>query len=191
MNRKTLILLLFVLVAMLQLFVPAKMILNREDVINTGKEFKFRTEPVDPSDPFRGKYINLRFADNAFEVENEKEWADNETVYVILIADSEGYAKIFSVSKDAPKDTQDYLKAKVSYTTLNGQNKIFIDYPFDRYYMEESKAYKAERVHAKAQSNTNQITYALVSVKDGESVLKDVLIDGKSIREIVKDQLDN
>ena len=191
MNRKTLILLLFVLVALVQLFVPAKMIIDREDVLNTGKEFKFRTEPVDPSDPFRGKYITLFFEDDMIRVEDENEWIDNETVYVILTTDSEGYAKIFSVSKDVPKDTQDYLKTKVNYTTSNGENELFVEFPFDRYYMEESKAYKAERVHAKAQSDTNQITYALVSVKNGESVLKDVLIDGKSIGEIVKDQLDN
>jgi len=31
------------------------------------------------------------------------------------------------------------------------------------------------------------MTYALVSIKDGDAVLKDVIIDDKSIKEIVKE----
>lgn len=52
-NKKTL-LSVFILVAIVQLYVPAKMILDREDILDTGKEYKFKTEPIDPNDPFRG-----------------------------------------------------------------------------------------------------------------------------------------
>ena len=68
---------------------------------------------------------------------------------------------------------------------------LAIDYPFDRYYMEESKAYDAELTYRKSQLDTSQIAYALVSIKDGEAVLKDVLINGVSIREIVIKEREN
>jgi hypothetical protein len=52
--------------------------------------------------------------------------------------------------------------------------------------MEESKAEEAELIHRKSQQDKSQVTYALVSIKDGDAVLKDVLINGTSISEIVK-----
>lgn len=36
------------------------------------------------------------------------------------------------------------------------------------------------------QRDTSQITYAVVSIKNGNAVLKDVMINGTSIIEIVK-----
>jgi hypothetical protein len=52
--------------------------------------------------------------------------------------------------------------------------------------MEESKAYDAELAYRESVIDTTQIAYGLVAVKDGDAVLKDVMIDGVSIGEIVK-----
>lgn len=191
MIKKKILLSVFILVALVQLFVPAKMILDREDILDMGKEYKFKTEPIDPNDPFRGKYITLRYEENMIEIQNEKDWIRGEIIYVFLTTDNEGFAKIKSVSKENPTDNQDFLKTKVSHVTGNGSNKLTIDYPFDRYYMEESKAYDAELTYRKSQLDTSQIAYALVSIKDGEAVLKDVLINGVSIREIVIKEREN
>ena len=53
--------------------------------------------------------------------------------------------------------------------------------------MEESKAKPAEDLYMESQRNIDNMTYALVSIKDGDAVLKDVIIDDKSIKEIVKE----
>ncbi len=188
MNNMKIVLPVFVLVALAQLYTPAKMILDREDILVTGKEYKFKTEPIDPTDPFRGKFIILRFEEDRIEIQDEADWLIGGNIYVFLTADKEGYAKIHSVSKENPKNTQDYLKTKVSYVTRDGSNELTIDYPFDRYYMEESKAYAAELTYRESQLDTGQIAYALVSIKDGEAVIKDVLIDGVSLREVVIDE---
>lgn len=71
-------------------------------------------------------------------------------------------------------------------TPENGPRTLTIHYPFDRYYMEESKAYDAELTYIQSQQDTSKITYALVSIKNGDAVLKDVMISGTSIKEIVK-----
>lgn len=191
MISKKIILPLFILVALAQLYVPSKMIFDREEILETGTDYKFSTAPIDPSDPFRGKYIVLSYKDNVVAVKDEKSWIAGETVYVSLVTDEDGFAKIASVSKEKPSENQNFLKANVSTVSSDGTNKLNIYFPFDRYYMEESKAYDAELVYTKSLQDTTQVTYALVSIKNGEAVLKDVLIDGISIKEIVKEKQQN
>ena len=181
----------FILVALVQLSVPAKMIFDREDILNSGKEYKFKTKSIYPNDPFRGKYITLSYHEDVIEVENGADWTEGEIIYVSLTTDREGFAKIKSVSKENLVNNQDFLKTKVRYIVGNGSNKLTIDYPFERFYMEESKAYDAELIYRESQPDTSQITYALVSIKDGEAVLKDVLINGVPIKEIVINEREN
>lgn len=176
----------FILVALVQLYVPAKMIWNREEVLNTGTEYKFRTAPIDPNDPFRGKYIILSFQESTVGVANGQDWETGETVYTSLTTDHNGFSKIKAVSKEKPAGSQDYIKAKVSFVADRDSTRLTIDYPFDRFYMEESKAYDAELTYIQSQRDTTKTTYALVRVKNGTAVVKDVLIGGTSIREIVK-----
>ena len=191
MINKKILLSVFILVALVQLSVPAKMIFDREDILNNGKEYKFKTKPIDPSNSFTGKYITLSFYEDMIEVENRADWTDGEIIYVSLTTDREGFAKIKSVSKENLVNEQDFLKTKVGYIADNDPKELTIDYPFDRFYMEESKAYDAESIYRESQHDTSQIAYALVSIKDGEAVLKDVLINGVSIREIVIKESEN
>ena len=185
MSNRKIFLTAFFFVALVQLFVPAKMILDKENVLETGTEYKFRTAPIDPNDPFRGKYISLSYVENTVEIPNEKDWLRGELIYVLLSADQEGFAKIKTVSKEKPAGTHDFIKAKVSCVSGDGANELVIDYPFDRYYMEESKAPGAEQTYRQSLQDTNRITYALVRIKNGDAVLKDVIIDGASIGKLV------
>ena len=99
MNFKKITWICFVLLVVLQLWAPASMIYNREDVLKNGKAFKFRTAPVDPSDPFRGKYIVLSFDENSFENKEKIDWAGNEDIYVQLITDKAGYGFIWKKAR--------------------------------------------------------------------------------------------
>lgn len=192
MNQNKWITIGFILMVAVQLVVPASMIYNAEAIIAKGTEYKFITTPIDPTDPFRGKYITLSYRENRFQIYNPEEWSTNEIVFVTLTTDENGYAKISSVSKEMPADQQDFVKAKVSYVTNleNEDNYMTISYPFDRYYMEESKASEAETLYLESLRDTNLITYGLVNIKAGEAVLKDVMIDGKSIKEMVINKRD-
>ena len=176
----------FVVLVLVQLFVPARMILNRELVLSEGKVYKFRTAPIDPYDPFRGRYITLRYPENRVGVENENDWQRGENIHVALRVDEEGFARIGNGSREIPASGEGYLKATVKSVSTNGSHQIRITYPFDRYYMEESKAFDAEEVYQDVMGDPEQVAYALVHIKDGVAVLKDVMIDGVSIREIVK-----
>ena len=180
---------LFILVALAQLFVPAKMIFDREEILNTGKEFKFKVAPIDPSDPFRGKYISLNYEADRVVIDNSDDWTRGEDIYAIITNDSAGFAVVQSVTKDLPMSDVDFLKLKVNYITTNeDKDELIIDYPFNRYYMKESKAYQAELKYRQSLQDTNTVTYASVYIKNGEAVLKDVLINGVSIKRIVEEE---
>lgn len=188
MNRNQIALSVFILIALVQLAVPAKMILDREDILKNGTEYKFKTAPVDPGDPFRGKYITLWYEENLVEIQTDEDWVPGETVFVLLTTDDKGFAAVHSVAKEEPDANRDYVKAKVRFFFSNGSNRLRIDYPFDRYYLEESKAYGAELAYRESQMDTTRTAYALVNIKEGEAVIKDVLIDEIPISEIVKDR---
>ena len=192
MNKRYTLLIVFGLLALVQLSVPAKMIWDKENVLDSGTEFRFRTAPVDPYDPFRGKYITLNFSDNEIATSENEEWERGETVYAHLEVDSEGFAIIKSVSREEPQQGGAYLKTKVDYHSTWGNNhKLELEFPFDRFYMEESKAYEAELSYRDSQKETESTTYALVNIKNGYAVLKDVLIDDVPIKQVVERRLEN
>ena len=185
MNSKKILLTAFILMAIIQLAIPGKMIWDREKILETGKVFKFETAPFDPSDPFRGKFIVLRFKENSIAMETDENFLSGEEIYVILKKNQAGFATIDFVTKEKPAESIDYVIAKIDFVSGSRNKTINISYPFDRFYMEESKAYDAEKEYIKSQRDTSKTTYALVRIKDGEAVLKDVFIDEISIREIV------
>lgn len=171
--------------AIVQLYVPAAMIIEREHVLTDGRIYKFKTAPVDPNDPFRGKYIELNYAANNFRMQQKNNWERNETVYVLISNSADGFAKIDTLLKEQPAGG-DFIKAKVNYISFD--SLLYVDYPFNKYYMEEGKAPAAEKVYTEYRRDTTHKTYALVSVKDGDAVLKDVMIDETPIREMIKNQ---
>ena len=84
MNRKTILWVAFIVVALVQLYVPAQMIWESEGVIAAGTAYKFNTAPVDPKDPFRGKYITLNYSDNSIKIENADDWQNGEPIQELV-----------------------------------------------------------------------------------------------------------
>ena len=176
----------FIIVCVIQLLVPAKMIWDREDIMRSGKEFKFIAAPLDPNDPFRGKYLDVDFEPREFIVEKAADWYWGQTIYIKPGETPGGFYFIEEVFAEEP-DISDYFKAEVGYVTDNPDKQaIFINYPFNRFYMEESKALPAENIFRDARRDTTKSAYALISVKNGEAVFKDLVIDGTSIKDLAK-----
>jgi len=182
---------LFVLMCVSQWYVPVAMIAEQEDIRNNGRAFRFKTAPVDPSDPFRGKYVTLDFEAETFKASDRREWSRNQVVFVILEEDRNGFAAVADITDVAPDADVDYVKAEVSFVDQEG---VRLRYPFDRFYLEESKASDAEKVYWESnrnnQDDTGKIAYAVVRVKDGKGALEDVRINGRSIVDIVREMKD-
>ncbi|WP_452601404.1 GDYXXLXY domain-containing protein [Pontimicrobium sp. MEBiC06410] len=179
------IFILFVLIALVQLFIPIQMILGQETILDSGTAYKFRTEPIDPTDPFRGKYITLRYNINS-AITPDTTWLRQDDVYVYIKKDSLGFAQLTQVSKKPLPVKEDYVIAKASWYNYN-TNTLRFNLPFNRFYMEESKAKPAEEAHREAQRDTiPNNTYALVYVKEGDAVLKNVIINKVPIADYVE-----
>ena len=186
MKPKKILFIAFVVVVVVQLSVPAVMILKHEDVLQTGTVYKFKTAPIDPNDPFRGKYISLNFDDALTFYDSNENFNKQETAFVLLDNDAEGFAKIKAVLKQEPDNQQDYVKVKVYHAYGSNHHRIRITYPFDKFYMEESKAPDAENRYRQSVGKPDKKpAYALIAVKNGTAVLKDVIIDGHSVNDIV------
>ncbi|MDO5989587.1 GDYXXLXY domain-containing protein [Flavivirga amylovorans] len=187
MKIKTIhIFIIFIIVVLAQLFIPFQMIFNQETILEKGKAYKFKTQPVDPTDPFKGKYITLNYEINRYKT-NDSLWERNEAIYVYLTKDSLGFAKIAAINKEVLLNNgNDYIKAKARWYSKYSK-ELSIELPFNRYYMEETKAYNAEvAVRNRQRDSLPNNTYALVYVKDGEAVLDDVIIDDMSIKDYVE-----
>jgi len=182
--KKIHIFIIFILVVLAQLFIPAQMIFNQESILDNGTAYKFRTQPIDPSDPFRGKYITLRYEISSIPTRDSL-WITNEDVYVYLKKDSLGFAKVEQLSKHTLENDKDYVIAEVGWYNIYS-HQLNINLPFNRFYMEESKAKPAEDAFREAQRDSiPNNTYALVYVKDGEAVLYNVFINDIPIAKYV------
>jgi uncharacterized membrane-anchored protein len=192
--------LLFVIgMVLAQWAVPASVIMEQEDVLANGTAYKFKTRPLDPTDPFRGSYMNLSFEANNYKTDTLAVFETGEKVFVSLDTDSAGFATIKTVAHKKPTEPGDFLTARVSYSSRIGKisrqhsaspnedkQQVFIDYPFEKYYVEESKASDAEKSYWDANAANKQVAYAIIKVKDGDSAIEDLIINGKPILEIVR-----
>lgn len=172
----------FMVTALVQLSVPAKMIYDSEMTEQHGIVYKFKTAPIDPTDPFRGKYISLNFELNSFATKDTT-WTAGQEIYLILDNDEDGFARVESISRKNPGNDATYITTTVSHTY---DNELRFDLPFNVFYMEEGKALEAETGYAEYSSQKNaKSAYALVAVRNGNAVLKDVIVDDIPIREYV------
>ncbi len=189
-------LLIFLLLAIVQWVFTGNMIASHYAIVAHGTAFRFQTQPIDPSHPFTGKYIYLDYKENRFvekdddslfsASDSQKEVQAGDDVYLLLTTDSKGFAAIQHIAKNPPP-TGNYVQAKCSYTNVDTGNRtlIFIQYPFDKFYMEEYKAPEAEKIYISANRDTASVCYALVKVYKGKAVVENVFINNTAISELI------
>lgn len=170
-----------IILALLQILVPAKMIYDHEKIYQKGKDFKFQIAPIDPNNPFLGKYLVLNFRETRFKLENPKDWYNIREFYVTYITDKNGYAKIENISGSEPEDNSDYIIINTFYFS---DNEIVFNYPFNKFFVDEYKAPQIEEAYNKAVSDSTLKNYALVSILDGRAVLIDVIVNNISVKNI-------
>lgn len=174
-----------------QLAVLGTLIRSRELVLRDGEAFRFKTRPIDPADPFQGRYVSLGFDNNFVSAANGETSAARfrETVYVRIEADPDGFARFSGWSLKKPASGA-FLKTRCKgersrWDSTGRQSEspgIWIDIPFNRYYMDEAKAPRAEAVVRDAARGSN--CWAVVRILNGRAVVEDVIAKGQSLRDI-------
>ena len=180
---------LFIILVVLQLLIPAQMILSRELALRYGQEYKFRVEPADPYDPFSGRYLHINVKDSKVTVGDDREYYSNQVIYVLIENDIDGFARFSGVSQTAPQSGA-YIKTKVLYsnyedfTGFQDKQTIHFQVPFDRYYMPENDAPEAEKLYnEKIAGNNNKEVFVTVKLHRGTAVLDKLYIGDKTIEE--------
>lgn len=166
-----------------QLAVPAGLIAKHEVVLRHGVAYRFRTQPVDPYDAMRGRYVALRFAQEEnvpLDVASGCERGDR--VHAVLGEDEHGFARIEVVTRDRPRDRAS-MPVDVVYVH---QGKVRVRFPFDRFYMNEKLAPTAERAYAEATRVTATNSYAVVRVLNGTAVIEQVVVGGIPISDAAR-----
>ena len=111
---KKMMMVLFAVMCLAQWIVPGKMVYDSENTIAEGTLYKFKTAPVDPSDPLRGKYITLNFQENFFQFADSAEWQRGDQIFVTFTTDSAGFAVPEQVYHTTP-EAASYLETVVEH----------------------------------------------------------------------------
>jgi uncharacterized membrane-anchored protein len=166
---------------------PIFLIARFEKVIAAGKVYKFRLNPVDPYDAFRGKYMQLFFKNEELEgTFSQNIYEKHQWVYLTLKFE-DGFAVPDKVFTTCPGNV-DYLKLQVWYsgTRDNGKSYINFKYPFNHYFMNENYAQKAESALRTNNRTKEDQCYATVSIYKGKAVVTGVYIKDKPIEDFMK-----
>jgi uncharacterized membrane-anchored protein len=180
-----------VLLIAVHLAIPFHMIRDRENTLRNGELFMFRTRPIDPADPFQGRYVRLAFEEDYLACPEDEmpDLAYREPIYILLKHGENGFAKLVDWSRERPSAGH-YLKSRClgKQTRWNSETKerehlgIQVDLPFNRFYMDEAKAPRAEILARDAVRSTN--CWANVRILNGKAVIEDVFAAGQSLREL-------
>ena len=169
MKKKT-ALIAFMILVFAQLCAPAYMIANKYYILKNGVEVKFSVRPIDPYDPFRGRYVSIRpnvFGDQPINRSGR---------YGLIIIDEDGYSSIIDTQDEKPTDGILFVKSK---------DKNYFHIPIDRYYMDEKLAPKAERLTLNR--NDQDEIYVTARILNGNLVVSGLFANGIPIEEYVKD----
>lgn len=127
----------------IQLVIPLTTIWNSWKVFSRGEQHFLACAPVDPTDPFRGKYLTLHFAVEDSSYAALPDWKIGDEVYARLEKQADGSSIIAEISTTIPKDP--YCKVIISNLFQGtGGFRATIGLPVSRWYVEESKAQELE-----------------------------------------------
>ncbi len=185
MNLRPLLPFVLPAVFLAQLGTPVFMIAQREKVLRRGAEFRFRVAPVDPYDAFRGRFVWIGGTSNRVTKADASTYARGERVYATVARGEDGFARFATVSRRRP-DGHDWIRTRVEHAS---GREVAIDTTFHRFYMEESEAPAAEAAvrDASRRTATNRTAAVVVRVRDGLAVITDLEIDGRPVREVLRE----
>ena len=178
--------------------IPLYVAVNSQNILNSGKLYKFKPMAYDPFDPFRGKFLRVNYQTNS--IPTTFDFEEGEMAYVSIGVDKEGYAFFEEAFKVPPKD-KDYVKSSVEWSGVNdlllreienasdsdnfdlesidtrSSINIKITDNMNKYFINEDDALKAEKVFLKERENI----HIGVRILDGEVRLEDIYVSDKPI----------
>lgn len=179
-------LLIFAVLAGLQILTPLALIAWREHILEAGTRLKFATAPVDPVDALRGRYLSLSMAENVTDLDQAVVKArTTRRLYVRLAPDAQGFARITGLSATRPSGGL-YIRARVQPQYFPAGPQTRIVWPFERYYLSERLAPQAERVYRQHVRPGKRAAYVTVRVLHGRAALEEVYVAGQALPSLLR-----
>lgn len=170
----------FLIVALAQLSVPASVLWRRDQTLKRGRVWKFKTAPVDPVDAVRGRYIALRFV--AEEVPQPEQAISTASVYAVLKTDENGFAKVDHLTPTRVVG-DDVIKVESLSWWRENQH---VRFPFNRYWVTEANAPAAEKAYFANSRGGNENAYVTVRVHNGDAGIEDLFIDNQRLADYLR-----
>lgn len=181
MNSNKIKLVLFFVMSLVMLAVPLHMIIRAENIFNKGKLFTFKVVPVDPYDPFRGRYVSIRVEPDYIQTSGQVDFKSGDELFAKVKTGTDGMAFLADLNRNPP-DEGDFVRVKFKYNT---DGKSYIQPPFDRFYMNEKLAPEAENAVRLNSNLQKQACTIKVRILNGKAVIENVYIDDISLREYI------
>lgn len=173
----------FAILCVAQVAVPLSMVWQHEQTLRTGRPFKVRTEPVDPVDALRGRYVAVSPVVHA-PLPPAGEEPPVGDVWVDLEEGPDGFARARMVTTTR-FDTPTALPGYVIASRPDDAPSIRVLLPLDRYYMEETKAPAVEREYRERAAAAQ--AWVTIRVRDGMAVIDGLYLDGRRVEDIRSD----
>jgi len=177
-------LIVFAVAAAAQWLLPLWGVWRHERVIARGTVVRIECGAPDPYDPLRGRYLAVRPLESGFAPPEGMPEGERVPVWATLAVGADGLARIESLTLEPVSGPTVVQLAARSPRSDRNREAVIIEWPFDRFYLNERLAPDADRLLAERLAEDTR-PVAEVCLLEGRAVLTDVLIDGVSIREIV------
>lgn len=170
-------LILFGVVALAQLAVPASLIWKREQTLRHGSVWRFRTAPVDPVDAFRGRYVALEFEVEGVEIVPPPNANFDDPVFVTLRQSQDGFAEIDQVLSTRPPG-EAFIEAQLAGKTIT--------LPFDKYWVTERDAPAADAAYRALSRRDKRSAFVTVRVFRGDAALEQLYLDNQELGDYLR-----
>ncbi|MDD4816483.1 MAG: GDYXXLXY domain-containing protein [Victivallaceae bacterium] len=176
-------------------------IVDCENIIRNGVEYRVRVTGYDPYDPIRGRYIAVRLVLPDYRItEAERAGFENRwflrRAYATLTSDEDGFAKIVALSAVPPENGNwaevsgnlEYPSKRMSMLGAEPENEekdggevFFASFDTNHYYLNESLADRLEQENFQIDEDN---TIATIRVLNGKHIVTGLTADGVPLAQI-------
>lgn len=185
-NYKLILGIVFGALCLAQIGVVLFQIMSYEKILKEGESFYFKVLPLDPYDPFRGRYVTLRFENATKAPIAQGQSKENQSLGYAILEHQEKLDSVKEITFIKPQ-MGNFLEVNVKNNKLrNTQNNtssmVYFSLPYDRFYMREDIAPKAEKV---LRLRSGVEVRAKLKVLNGKGVIEELLVGEIPLSEYV------
>lgn len=181
-SYKLLLGIVFGVLCLAQIGVVLFQIMSYEKILKEGESFYFKVLPLDPYDPFRGRYVTLRFANATQAPISQGQSKENQSLGYAILEHQEKFDSVKEITFVKPQ-MGSFLEVNIHENRQkNASSMVYFSLPFDRFYMREDVAPKAEKV---LRLRSGVEVKAKLKVLNGKGVIEELLVGEIPLSEFV------